>query len=319
LRAGIALAYHNLSTMLGAGVPLLRSLKTVGQGLSGRLRPAFQELTEAVSKGNRLAETMALHPKVFPPLDVMIVEAAEESGSLAELLGLLSNWHEYCQRIRRKILAGLTLPVVLIHLTAIFAPLPAFFLRGGHIVPLVGEMLAILSLAYIPAAIIIAILRTAPKAGLPRRILDRCALRVPVLGPAVYKLALSRYCWVFHMLLKAGLPITACAAKAADAAGNAVVAEQVRGGAASATQGHPVSEGFGTKLPMDFLDLWRVAEETGELDDAAGRLAASKGEDAEFLLAEFGRWLPRVIYFLVCLLIIYYIRRNLAVIYGTAF
>jgi type II secretory pathway component PulF len=306
LRVGIGLAYHNLSTMLGAGVPLLRSLKTVGQGLSGRVRPAFQELTEAVSKGNRLAETMALHPKVFPPLDVMIVEAAEESGSLAELLGLLSNWHEYCQRIRKKILAGLTLPVVLIHLTAIFAPLPAFFLRGGHIVPLVGEMVAILSLAYIPAAIIIAILRTAPKTGLLRQILDRFALRIPVL-------------WVFHMLLKAGLPITACAAKAADAAGNAVVAEQVRGGAEAATRGHPVSEGFGAKVPMDFLDLWRVGEETGELDNATGRLATSKGEDAEFLLAEFGRWLPRVIYFLVCLLIIYYIRRNFAVIHGTAF
>ncbi|MHC4623192.1 MAG: type II secretion system F family protein [Planctomycetota bacterium] len=319
MRAGIGLAYHNLSTMLGAGVPLQRSLNTVRSGLGGRLGPAFEKLAEAVSKGNTLTETMVVQPKVFGPLDVMIVGAAEESGSLPELLGLLSKWHEHRQRIRKRIISGLTLPVVLIHLTAIFAPLPAFFLSGGHILPLVAEIVGILLLFYVPAAAVIAIIRLTPKDGPLRETLDRLVLRIPVLGPAVYKLSISRYCWVFHMLLKAGLPITACAEKAADATGNAVVAEQVRGGAASAARGQPVSEGFGTKLPIDFLDLWRVGEETGELDTATGRLAAGKGEDAEFLLTEFGRWLPRVIYFLVCLLIVYYIFRNLRIVYGRGF
>jgi len=79
---GLALAYHNLSIMLDAGVPLLRSLNTVGSGLDLPLRRDFLKLAESASKGNPLAETMAQSPKIFDPVDVMLIKAAETSGSL---------------------------------------------------------------------------------------------------------------------------------------------------------------------------------------------------------------------------------------------
>jgi len=315
----IGLAYHNLSTMLYAGVPLLRSLNTVSAGLDGRLRPAFLELAEAVSKGNTLAETMAQSPGVFKPLDVMLVEAAETSGSLPELLELLSRWYEFCRHIGRSIFSGMMLPLVLIHLTAIFAPMPGFFLGGWQPLPFISESVRILSLFYIPVGIIYFILRFTPKAGPLRRALDRLTLMIPLLGQAVYKLALSRYCWVFHMLLKAGVPITVCAEKAASITGNAVVADRVRPAAESAKRGEPVSEGLSAELPAELLNIWRVGEETGELDNVTKRLADRYGEDADFLFTQFGQWLPRIVYFLVCLLIIYYILRNSAMVLGGAF
>ena len=308
----LALAYHNLSIMLDAGVPLLRSLNTVGSGLDPRLRRDFLKLAESASKGNPLAKTMAQSPKIFDPVDVMLIKAAETSGSLPESFKLLSQWHESAQRIRKKILSGMALPILLIHAMAFLAPFPGFALGGWQIKLYLISVVKILSLFYIPAAIIFVILRMTPKTGLLRRLLDRLTLKIPLLGRAVYKLALSRYCWVFHMLTKAGVPITACAEKAAAAAGNAVVTDLVKPAVASTKAGRPVSDGLSTELPLDFLDIWRVGEEVGKLDDVTKRLADNNAEAAEFWLNEFARWLPRLVYFLVCLLMIYHIFKGFA-------
>jgi len=303
----LAPAYHNLSIMLDAGVPLLRSLNTVGSGLDLRLRRDFLKLAESASKGNPLAETMAQSPKIFDPVDVMLIKAAETSGSLPESFKLLSQWHESSQRIRKKILSGMALPILLIHVMAFIVPVPGFVLGGWQIKLYLISVVKILSLFYIPAAIIFVILRMTPKTGPLRRLLDRLTLKIPLLGRAVYKLALSRYCWVFHMLIKAGVPITDCAEKAAAATGNAVVTDLVKPAVASTKAGRPVSDGLSTELPLDFLDIWRVGEETGKLDDVTKRLADNNAEAAEFWLNEFARWLPRLVYCLVCLLMIYYI------------
>lgn len=69
-------------------------------------------------------------------------------------------------------------------------------------------------------------------------------------------------------------------------------------------KGEPVSAGFSDKLPLDLLDLWHVGEETGKLDDATKRLADMYAYSAEQMMTEFCKWLPRVIYFLICILMI---------------
>ena len=208
----------------------------------------------------------------------------------------------------------MALPILLIHAMAFIVPVPGFVLGGWQIEPYLISVVKILSLFYIPAAIIFVILRMTPKTGPLRRLLDHLTLKIPLLGRAVYKLALSRYCWVFHMLIKAGVPITDCAEKATAATGNAVVTDLVKPAAASTKAGRPVSDGLSTELPLDFLDIWRVGEETGNLDDVTKRLADNNAEAAEFWLNEFARWLPRLVYCLVCLLMIYYVFKGFAMV-----
>lgn len=303
----LATAYHNLSVMLDAGLPLLRSLKTVSEGLDSHTRRVFVDLAQSASKGNTLAETMARMPAVFQPVDVMIVQAAEKSGSMPESFKLLSKWHEFIHRIGRRMLSGLALPVLLVHITAFVAPIPDSVLGGWEIGAYLRSVGGILLLLYVPAAIIIGIICLTPKTGFCRGLLDRLALRIPLLGQAMYRLALSRYCWVFHMLAKAGVPMIDCVESAAASTGNTVVSEQVGPAVASARAGHPVSEGFSPKLPLEFIDIWRIGEETGSLDDVTKRLADNNADSAEFLFKEFAAWMPRFVYALVCLLMIYMI------------
>lgn len=306
----LAMAYHNLSVMLDAGVPLLRSINTIASGSEPRMRKAFLALADSVSQGNPLAETMSQNPKLFNPVDVMLIQAAETSGSLPELIGLLSKWHESSQRMLRKMRSGMLLPILILTLAAFIAPIPGFVAGDWRIGTYLLAVVRILLLFWIPAGIIILIVRKAPKTGPVRRLLDQIVLRIPLLGKAMYRLALSRYCWVFHMLCKAGVPVTDCVSMAVAATGNAVVGDMFRPAVESVRAGESICQGFSKRLPRELVEMWRIGEETGTLDNVTKRLAENNAEAAEFSLNEFARWFPRFVYFLVCLLMIFYVFRN---------
>ena len=91
-----------------------------------------------------------------------------------------------------------------------------------------------------------------------------------------------------------------------------------RRGAASATAGSPISEGFSKKLPAEFLELWRAGEETGRIDETAKRLADNYAAGAEFWFSQWAIWLPRVVYFIVCGIIAFAILMALGA-FGSAY
>lgn len=295
----LATSYYNLSLMLDAGMPMLRALDTAAAPLKGRRRRAFRTLHTAASSGNSLAETMTKIPKVFAPLDVTIIYAAETSGNLPESFKLLSNWYEFRTRMIRTIRSGMWLPIVVLCFAAFLIPLPSVFLGGMNFDSYLQSVIRILAVFFIPAAVVIAIIRYTPPTGILRWLLDAFTLIIPGLGQGVRRLALSRYCRAFYMLYKAGVPIIQSAQKASSVTGNAVVANMLKGGSDSAKAGNPVCDGFSPRLPIEFVEVWQVGEQTGSLDDVTKRLADSNAERGEMLITEFCRWFPRIVYFAI--------------------
>lgn len=312
----LATAYHNLSIMLEAGIPVQRALNTIAAGLKGELRKTFLNLVKGVSAGNCLAETMSKYPNVFATLDVMLVDAADTSGNLSESLKLLSEWYDFSNRLKNRLISGLMLPLVVIHIAALVGPLPYLFMGIINVAGYIIKVAITLALFYIPLSIILATLHLMPNTGTIRRFLDFVVLKIPILGLAVRQLALSRYCRAFNMLYKAGIPIIQCAQQAPGVTGNVIVADVVKGGAESAQAGNMVWEGFSPKLPADFLNIWRIGEETGELDNSIKRLADNTTENAEQLFSEFVQWLPRIIYWLICVMLVILILRAAAMVFG---
>jgi len=314
---GLATVYDNLSTLLAAGVPLIRSLRTVSSGLRGRLQQVFLQMTGSVEKGIPLSDAMSLHPKVFARLDVMIIHAAEESGNLAEMLDLLGKWYKFSKRIMSLTLSGLALPILMIHLAAVIFPIQALALGGWDFAAYGRSVLLILLvLFYIPATLIICIMRFTPKTGIARRMLEGFSLKIPLLGRALYKLALSRYCWIFHITSKAGMPISECADLAIKGTDNVVVAELFRPALASVKAGNPFSDGLSSKLPPEFLEPWRIGEETGQIDEITKRLAEKNAESAEFWFKQFAIWFPRFVYAVIGLVMIIMVFKGYAALYG---
>lgn len=317
MSSDLAIAYHNLSNMLEAGVPVQRSLNTLIPGLDPRLSKAFLALADGVAQGNPLSETMILYPTVFDPVDIMLVEVGEKSGNLPDLIALLSKWYEMSARMHKRLISGLLLPVLILTIAAFVFPLPAFVLGDLSLTSYLFKVVGILMLFWIPAGIIIFIVRTTPRTGPARRVLDKVVLRIPVLGSAVHRLAIGRFCWAFHMLCKAGVPYSESVKMAISVTGNQIVADLFRPAAESVKAGELMSEGLSTKLPLDLVEMWKTGEETGRLDDVSKRLADNYSEQAEFWFAEFTRWLPRFVYLLICIMMIIMIFKLAGNIWGS--
>ncbi|UCE50208.1 MAG: type II secretion system F family protein [Phycisphaerales bacterium] len=314
MSVALAIVYHNLSAMLDSGVPMLRSLNTITPSMKPRMRKAFLALADGVSQGNPLAKMMAQYPGIFGPVDVMLVKVAEKSGNLADLFGLLSKWHEISHRMVRKLLSGLMLPAMVLVIAGCVFPLPGF-IRGGWILnDYLRRIVQILSLFFVPAAVIILVIRFTPRAGSLRRALDSLVLRIPILGRAMYKLALSRYCWAFHMLCKAGVPVTDCVEMSVSATGNLVVGDLFRPAVESTNAGRTIREGLLPGLPLELIEMWKVGEETGQLDDISKHLADTYAEQAEFWFGEFSSWFPRLVYFLISIMLIWMILQSRGVL-----
>jgi len=316
---GFATVYDNLSTLLAAGVPLIRSLRAVSAGLRGRLQQVFLQMTGSVEKGIPLSDAMATHPKVFARLDVTIIHAAEESGNLAEALDMLGHWYEFSRRVKRRVNTGLMLPLLIIHLAAFLPPLPRLIMAGWDVEAYFRSVLLTLAIPYILVALIIGVMRLTPQTGIARRTFDRVSLHIPLfLGRALYKLALSRYCWIFHITSKAGMPITKCADLAVKGTGNVVVADLLRPCTASVKAGNPFTDGLSSKLPPEFIEPWRIGEETGQLDEISKRLAERTGEAAEFWFKQFAFWFPRLVYILLLLVMAAIVISRFVSFYGAA-
>jgi type II secretory pathway component PulF len=74
------------------------------------------------------------------------------------------------------------------------------------------------------------------------------------------------------------------------------VADLFRACTASVKAGNPFSEGLSSRLPPEFIEPWKIGEETGELDQIAKRLADTNAEAAEFWFNQFAFWFPRIVY-----------------------
>ena len=319
-RSHLARAYYDLATLLDAGVPILRSLDVLIQGQRGRFKRVFSQVRESVSKGSTFSESLGEQRHVFPELDRMLIEAAETGGSLPDSFKMLSHWHEFVERITRQIQMGLIYPLFLIHAVAVIAPLPtlisSFISSQANVGAYLRQVLVVLVWLYVPVLIVLASLLFKEKTRPLRLVLDHLVLRIPGLGAAIFHLSVFRYAKAFGMLYKAGIPVSECTERATLATGNAAVAQLFAGGAASVRKGGMIWEGFSQRLPAEYLHLWQIGEETGELDKTVDRIAAAAQDRADRYFTLFAQWLPKVVYFAALLFGAYTVLRLGTQVYG---
>jgi len=296
-RTRLARVYYDLSVMLDAGVPIMRSLDIVIEGRKGYFKRVLSQVRESVSKGAGLSESMANHRHVFPTLDRMLIEAAENSGSLGLSFQMLSEWHEFVQRLVSRILMGLAYPFLILHAAAFVFPLPRLIFGQIGISQYALSVVSVIIWLYILLAIIAIRVYRPETTRLLRLPLDYVVLRIPLLGAAVYQLSISRFAKAFGMLYKAGLPIVESIERATRAVGNEAVARLFQGSVASVRSGGMAWEGLSRRLPNEYRSLWQIGEESGELDKTVDKISQISSDRADLYFREFARWFPILIYF----------------------
>src|SRR5690606_26024042 len=109
---------RQLSTMINAGVPLVRSLNTLAeQTESAALNEVIGKIAKDVESGFTIADALEEHPKTFAPIDTNMVRAGETGGILDDILKRPAFQQEKDASIKKTIKSASAYPLVLLVIT----------------------------------------------------------------------------------------------------------------------------------------------------------------------------------------------------------
>ena len=284
----INFCFH-LEQLTRAGVPILEGLTDLRDSIEHpRFREVIAVLIENIEGGQTLSQAMDTHRDVFSQVFVNLVRAGESSGQLPEVLvGLTESlkWEDELASHTKKLLmypafvATIVLAATFFLMIYMVPQLKLFVKNMGQTLPAQTKLLFFISdllvdfwylflLAPIVAFIIGQfILRTDPRARLH---LDGIKLRLPVVGPIIKKIILSRFANTFAMLYASGIPILESIRTTQDIVGNRVVKQALQRVEHSIREGRNVAGAFHDVglFPPLVVRMLRVGENTGGLDKA---------------------------------------------------
>ena len=278
---------RQLATMIDAGIPLVQSLSALTEQTSHKhFKPLLREITATVETGEQFSTTLSKYPTVFDRLYVNMVRAGESSGALAEILDRLASYQEASARLRKKIKASMAYPlivmciafIIVIFLLVKVIPVFAQIYKDFHAkLPIPTQILIDISnLLRSAFGIVIGIMLIGGVIGFlkyiktenGRKKWDWWKVKVPVFGPLLQKVAISRFARTFAQLIRSGVPIIETMSIVASASGNWLVEEATLEASNALKKG----EGIGPSLakypifPPMIIRMITAGESTGKVD-----------------------------------------------------
>jgi len=292
-QADVAVFTQQLATLVGAGLPLDRSLAVLAElSESPRLKLLVDRVRDQVRGGISLSEALDRQHGVFSRLYVNMVRAGEMGGTLDATLLRLSEYLERNQELKSSVVSALIYPVILlllaggalIFLLVYVIPqfMPLFEQLGGDLPLLTQIVLAFANaIRYGWSAIAIAVVGVAVyfqrqyRDPVTRLIWDTRVLNLKWIGDLLTKIDTARLARTAGTLLKNGVPLLATLSIARNVLGNSALAEQVDIAGKDVKTGGGLAHALAAskRFPKLALQMISVGEETGQLDDMLLRAA----------------------------------------------
>lgn len=290
----ITIFARQFSTMINAGLSLTKCLTILGQQTESEgLRVIIAQVGKDVESGQSLSDSLAKHPKIFPPIFINMVRAGETGGVLDEVLNRVADHFENEAEIKGKIVSAMTYPlamfglVMVILIAMMIFVVPVFqgmFASMGADLPLPTQILVNISegsrgwpgLIFVVVTGILAFaFRQWKRTDSGRLIWDTIKLRMPVFGQLIRKMALARFTRTFGTLVSAGVPILSALEIVGATAGNAVVEVAVKKVRAAIKEGETIAKPLSEApvFPSMLVQMIAVGEETGALDAMLNKVA----------------------------------------------
>ena len=297
---------RQLSTLVDAGLPILRSLRILEQQQKpGPLRMAIRFTADDVEGGATLSEAMGRYPKVFNRLYTNMVRAGELGGVLDVILQRLAEFMEKAQALRRKVVGAMIYPIAVIFFAlAIVSGLMIFVIPKfaeifgdmGAKMPAITQLLLDMSSAMVnggwifliavPVGFVMLTKLINTSAG-GRYFVDQVKLKIPIFGLIISKTSIARFTRTLGTLVAAGVPILEAIQITRETAGNEVFAKALGRVHDGIREGESFAEPLRqTKVvePM-VINMIDVGEETGELDKMLNKVADNYDEEVETLVS----------------------------------
>ena len=316
---------RQLSTLISAGLPLLRSLRTLSkQEKNVNLKKIMGILAESVEGGTTFSEALSQHPKAFNKLYVNMVKAGELGGVLEVVLTRLAEFAEKSQRIRGKVTSAMVYPLVVLTIAVVIVAFLMLFIvpkfeaifkdmLGGRPLPIITQIIMDLSrfiqgnFILIAVALVVLVVGSRFALRLPgiSTAVDRYKLKLPLFGDLLTKTSVARFSRTLGTLVSSGVPILQALQITRDTAGNERVSEAI-------TSIHDnVKEGESMVAPMEASQIFppmvvsmvQVGEETGQLPDMLTKVADVFEEEVDVAVSGLTSLLEPVMIVLLALIV----------------
>ncbi len=282
----LAIFTQQLSSMLGAGLPLVSAMEALQEQTSNLI---FQVIIRSVrldvASGTPFSEACAKYPNAFPKLFVSMVQAGEASGNLGDILEKTAKYFDESVKLSKKVKSAMTYPVtvilfaiVLVNVLLIFV-IPVFaemFTSFGSKLPAPTQFLIDLSdflkkfIVFIILGVVILfkVLGKFFKTPKGREVKDFILIRIPIFGELVRKVSISRFCRTFSILMKSGVPILQSLEIVSTGANNTYVERACSDISRTVSQGGQISEVLAVTpyFPSMIKHMTQAGEQTGDID-----------------------------------------------------
>ncbi len=289
LRRDLLTFCFDMEQITRSGIPLLDGIRDLRESIENpRFREVLTTLIEDMEGGRMLSQSMAQHPRVFDKVFISLVRAGEQAGRLTEVfenLGRTLKWQDELAAQTKRLLLypALVLVVVLgvmLFMLMYLVPQVVQLLKTmGIALPLQTRVLIAISnfvvnywpLVFgVPVALVIAVTVVVRRSQKAHYWLDYAKLRLPVVGPIVHKIILSRFCNFFALMYQSGITILEAIKTSEDIVGNRVIADGLMRAGAQINAGDSLTETFQNlgMFPPLVIRMLRMGETTGALDTA---------------------------------------------------
>lgn len=290
----IAMISRQITTMLGAGVPLVQTLRLLsGSHEKSTMRELLSGICAEVESGTPLSQALRKHPRYFDDLYVDLVAAGEQSGALEQIYDRIATYKEKAEALKSKIKKALMYPAAVICVAIIVTTIlllfvvPQFediFKSFGAELPAFTQMVINLSRFLQHAWYIIfggvglavfLFVRAHRNSQKVRDWTDKKMLQIPIIGEILHKACLARFSSTLATTFAAGIPLVEALISAAGASGNALYRDAVLAVRNEVMAGMQMNIAMRTVnvFPDLVTQMVMIGEESGSIDDMLTKIA----------------------------------------------
>jgi type IV pilus assembly protein PilC len=295
---------QQFNTLIKAGLPILRALDLLATRASApKLRPVITQIRDHVREGKSLSEAVT-EAGIFSKVYATAILAGEKSGNLSGVLDYYIAYQRVSTGVRKKIIATLVYPVLLIVVATIIVTylvtgvIPKFALLYRDLnVPLPAPTRVLIAMTvdyrfvFLGFVLLLAMLAVVvylwSRTEEGGTAFDRFKFRIPVIGDTLLKFQVAQFSRTLSTLLTGGTPLVAGLQTATDA----ITSKLLRSTVANATQmvreGESLHSALASKgvMPEMALDMIEVGESSGALSPMLNSVAEFYEEEVNLRLS----------------------------------
>lgn len=279
----------DLEQITRSGIPLIEGIRDLRDSIDNpRFREVLTAMVEDMEGGRVLSQTMSQHANVFDPVFVNLVRAGEQAGRLTEVfenLGSTLKWQDELASQTKRLLMYpalvllVVVGVVLFMLMYVVPQVVQLMKSMGIVLPLQTRVLIFVSDFVVdywpfvfgaPVVVAVAAVLVMHQSLKAQYWWDYTKLHLPVIGPILQKIILSRFTNFFALMYRSGITILDAIKTSEDLVSNRVIADGLQRAGQQITAGGSLTDTFrnlGVSPPL-VIRMMRVGESTGALDTA---------------------------------------------------